>query len=68
MIISEMITLLSTVPHNAEIICGESPFTMWIASDRGDGVVYLDMMFIGMKGDSPIHVSIDKLINSHRIL
>ena len=53
--VTEMIAALAAAPPDADVICGESHFTMYVVSDAT-----FHMMFIGMKGSAPVHVPIDK--------
>lgn len=57
MTVRKFIEELQTLPLEAQVFCGETPFTMYVVSDR-DGVVFLDSMFIGHKGVSPAQIRV----------
>ena len=59
MTVHELTDILNDLPKDAEIICGESPITIWITSEK-DGEAFFDMMFIGIKGSSLIPVKVNK--------
>jgi hypothetical protein len=59
----QMISLLSKMSQDAEIICGETPFTMWVATNK-NGTKHLEAMFIGIKGSCPIYNDMSKTSNN----
>lgn len=62
MTIKEFCALLQQAPEEAILLCGVDGFTLHVVSSQ-EKVACFEMMFIGMKGSSPIHVPMQKHID-----